>query len=731
MNRIFSFGLFFWLLSSSLLGQSLGLSYQAVVRDANGAILTNASIPVRFVIHEGNSTGTVVYDETHTPTTNAYGLVNLVIGDGSPTQGTWSQLDWGSGPYFLHVFLGGEDMGVQRLESVPFAKVATDMQLHQLTDVSLSLAAPGEVLKWDGSQWAPATDQVADSDADPANELQTLSLSGNTLSITNGNSVSLPAGTSYTGGTGISISGSTITNTAPDQTVSLAGSGATSVTGTYPNFTISSTDNVNDADADASNEIQSLSLSGNTLSLSLGGGSVNLSSFGSPWSSSGSNLFYNSGNVGIGDNSPAATLTVGNGDKFQVHGAEGDVIFTDDQASIRFANASGATQPMIQMFTSGTNNATRMLVGHSPSFPSWGIRYNDTSDAFTWIGANVPVLHVQLAGQQRVGIGNESPEAKLHVSTNSAMGFGQLKLTETQFDYARITMNNDIHNNFWDIAARTDTNLNNAQFNIYHSNGGDIFSIRATGRVGINDASPSFPLDVTGNGETRTINAKNTLPATNTSSFNYGVIANLSQSPHTGFPRLFNIYGFSNDPDSYLSYGVYGFADNASNFNYGVYGLSPVSNGYAGYFSGNVYSTGSYLPSDAALKSYIQPLTNGLQTVLSLKPRRYEYDTRKYEFMHLPEGEQYGFVAQEVEQLLPALTRHTFQAYDKPLSDTPEGQGLEFKAVNYIGLIPFMVAGMQEQQEIIEQQAQHIQTQDQKILDLEARLQAIESLLGQ
>lgn len=45
-----------------------------------------------------------------------------------------------------------------------------------------------------------------------------------------------------TAGTGISIVGSTITNTAPDQTVSLTGSGATSVTGTYPNFTISSTD---------------------------------------------------------------------------------------------------------------------------------------------------------------------------------------------------------------------------------------------------------------------------------------------------------------------------------------------------------------------------------------------------------------------------------------------------------------------------------------------------------
>ena len=85
---------------------------------------------------------------------------------------------------------------------------------------------------------------------------------------------------------------------------------------------------INDADASTTNEIQSLSLSGNTLGLSLGGGSVNLASFTSPWNNSGSNLYFNTGKVGIGDNSPVATLTVGNGDKFQVHGSDGDVVFS-------------------------------------------------------------------------------------------------------------------------------------------------------------------------------------------------------------------------------------------------------------------------------------------------------------------------------------------------------------------------------------------------------------------
>jgi hypothetical protein len=49
--------------------------------------------------------------------------------------------------------------------------------------------------------------------------------------------------TIYTAGTGINISGTTVANSAPDQVITLTGSGATSVAGAYPNFTISSTDN--------------------------------------------------------------------------------------------------------------------------------------------------------------------------------------------------------------------------------------------------------------------------------------------------------------------------------------------------------------------------------------------------------------------------------------------------------------------------------------------------------
>lgn len=499
----------------------------------------------------------------------------------------------------------------------------------------------------------------------------------------------------------------------------LNASGATSVSGTYPNYTISSTDNVNDADASPTNEIQALSLSGNTLSLSQGGGAVSLAPFTSPWSTSGSNLYFNTGNVGIGDNSPASTFTVGNGDKLQIHGNDGDISFSDDQGSMRFPNSSGDNAPMIQMFQSGTNNSTRMFLAHSAGFSNWGIKYNDTSDAFTWIGDNIPVFHVGLAGTQRVGVGTENPTAKFHVNTNSSTGFGHIKLTETQFDYSRITMNNNIHNNFWDVAARTDTNLTNAVFNIYHSDAGDILSVSARKRVGINDASPAYPLEINGNGDARTVNVYNDLPPTNTSTFNYGIICNLSQTTNTGFPRLFNLYGFSTDSDSYLSYGAYGSAANASNFNYGLYGVAATSNGYAVYASGNMYCSGAYVTSDAKLKTDIRPIASGLKDIMALKPKTYKYDTRQYDFMNLPEGEQFGFLAQDIEELFPTLTKKTFQAYEEPLSDTPEGQGIEFKAVNYIALIPVMVAAIQEQQEIIAAQKNELLAFEQRLANLE------------
>jgi hypothetical protein len=86
----------------------------------------------------------------------------------------------------------------------------------------------------------------------PVTDARTLTINGTSYDLTANRTWSVGTVTSLaaTAGTGISISGSpitssgtlTITNTAPDQTVSLTGAGTTSISGTYPSFTITSND---------------------------------------------------------------------------------------------------------------------------------------------------------------------------------------------------------------------------------------------------------------------------------------------------------------------------------------------------------------------------------------------------------------------------------------------------------------------------------------------------------
>ena len=81
----------------------------------------------------------------------------------------------------------------------------------------------------------------------------------------------LNCGGNYTAGDGIDITGTEITNTAPDQVVSITGAGINAVTGTYPNFTVTGTE----VDGSTTNELQTLSVAGSNLSIS-GGNTVTI-----------------------------------------------------------------------------------------------------------------------------------------------------------------------------------------------------------------------------------------------------------------------------------------------------------------------------------------------------------------------------------------------------------------------------------------------------------------------
>lgn len=123
----------FLLLSTFLSAQAPEkFNYQAVARNASGQVLASQGISVRISIHSGSAGGTVVYSETHSATTNQFGLFTLAIGGGTPVSGTLGAIDWSSNSYFAETEIdpvGGSSytsLGAAQLLSVPYALYAKD-----------------------------------------------------------------------------------------------------------------------------------------------------------------------------------------------------------------------------------------------------------------------------------------------------------------------------------------------------------------------------------------------------------------------------------------------------------------------------------------------------------------------------------------------------------------------------------------------------------------------------
>lgn len=123
------------LLLIALLLLSLGLfaqapemfKYQAHIMDDKGSVVNNTTIGLQLSIYQNGLNGNLVYQEVYTVTTNKSGLVNLEIGMGNATTGMFSEINWGTGPYFLETAVdlkGGASyvsMGASQLLSVPYA----------------------------------------------------------------------------------------------------------------------------------------------------------------------------------------------------------------------------------------------------------------------------------------------------------------------------------------------------------------------------------------------------------------------------------------------------------------------------------------------------------------------------------------------------------------------------------------------------------------------------------
>jgi hypothetical protein len=185
------------------------ISYQAVVRNSNNTLVIDQLVGVKISILKGSSAGAVVFSETHQPKTNANGLIGFEIGGGSSQVGNFSSISWASDLYFVKTEidpLGGANytiIGTSQLLSVPYAmhaNTASNVLNHYDADTSatnelqtLTISKDTLFLSNGGNVKLP---NHYDADTSSTNELQILTISNDTLFLSNGGYVKLPIATS-------------------------------------------------------------------------------------------------------------------------------------------------------------------------------------------------------------------------------------------------------------------------------------------------------------------------------------------------------------------------------------------------------------------------------------------------------------------------------------------------------------------------------------------------------
>ena len=146
-------------------------NYQAIVRGNAGIVIANKPLGMRFSIRDGSATGTVQYSETQLTTTNTFGLVNLQVGAGTVTTGSFAAITWAAGNKFLQVEIDTTgsasyvSLATVELIAVPYALQAQQAAQSQQAGHAAAADSAGKsaTAKVADSSGKSATAKIADS----------------------------------------------------------------------------------------------------------------------------------------------------------------------------------------------------------------------------------------------------------------------------------------------------------------------------------------------------------------------------------------------------------------------------------------------------------------------------------------------------------------------------------------------------------------------------------------
>lgn len=834
------------------------MSYQAVIRNNSNALITSTAVGMKISVLQGTSTGTVVYSETQTPSTNANGLVSLEIGSGTPLIGTFAGINWANGPYFIKTETdpnGGTNYtisGTNELLSVPYALFSVN-------------GTPGPT--------GPAGPAGATGPQGP------IGLTGATgtqgpIGLTGAIGPQGPIG--LTGATGAQGPTGLTGAQGPQGPIGLTGAigpqGPIGLTGaTGPQGPIGPIGLTGPAGAAGPQGDPGILLSGTAA------GNTPYWD-GNSWLVNSNNIFNNGGNVGIGTTTPSSKLYVKSttNNPMRVEGTTNMFVglyedgayrgylgsfagsATDVDLGTGAGNSAGSLHLTIQAnpalsidpnmnvgigTTTPDNNRLRITVADATTPTGLSIQNNYTGisnkygihlivneqgagskygvyslmegtagDAspiygsylnaipngtgpaygtynylaplgtgsrygtYNWVDAAAASTSVIYGSQQLVNNNGSGTTYGYAADVNKAAGqagnlyglnitadndgsgnsyllYGNSVGSTTGTEYGVYVAGEDI--NYFSNNVGIGTNAPSNKLEVVSNNTAASQGVirgeftgtntEAYGVHGINDSSADYGTGVWGDGGSVGVGGQSIITGSgdrygmfalgkNGADSNYGTYASGQFGANAYGIEANGWYGTSNNYGVYAngrfgnnSYGVHGTAQNGSVSNYGIYGIGTggqiaygvygsgsggSTTSFGGYFNGTVYTTGLFIASDRKLKTDIVPLNGALTLINRLNPSVYNYNTGTYKHMNLPEGLQYGFIADELQQVLPSAVKKTVQPAEYENHDSRNGKKLsdevEFISVNYVAMVPILIAAVKEQQQEIEGMQQQI-----------------------
>lgn len=545
-----------------------------------------------------------------------------------------------------------------------------------------------------------------DDDGDVTNELQSLSISGDQLSISSGNTVTLPdhvddadADPGNEFNTNLTLFGTNLELT--------DGGGTLSVDlGNLP-------DDVNDADADPGNELQDLSLSGNTLSLTADPTPVDLTPYldntdqqalsinddqlsisngntvtlpssteDADWYEVGSTTapsaisddVYTEGKVGIGQSSPDARLQVkGIGSTsssltslFEKQNGERIFWMKDDGNVFVGEDVLGTSGGLLHVVSNEPNQRGIVVQNKDVSSTSAALIRFYVGSGFSGGNEGVGTLGY-FAEDKKVKLASFRPfraqasEIDLHVGNDNTVVNKSLRLFSPSGTELRMFATAQPSSNMWTKFEGANTLLYNTAINPPSGLGGLAeFRNTADSKVlQIRTFSPSYTINPS-------LAGKSLLSANH----------DFYLAPNTGFDTH-----IGNVSSGVTTTSL--FVENTGNV-----GIGTTTPSEKLHVTGNVFSDGGiFITSDKRFKQDIQQLESVLEKINQLDGVSYAYRLEEFKERGFSEGTHLGLIAQNLEEVYPELVKTYEDGY---------------KAVNYDGLIPVLIEGIKAQQADIE-----------------------------